>query len=41
MDAQIAAALAKLDAAKTESALQVETKAKELSDQIIRKVVEV
>ena len=37
MDKQIAAALAKLE----ESAAQVETKAKELSDQIIKKVVEV
>merc|ERR1711966_497011 len=41
VDTQIAAALAKLDAAKAESASQVETKAKELSDQIIKKVVEV
>jgi len=41
VDKQIAAALAKLEAAKAESAAQVETKAKELSDQIIKKVVEV
>ena len=38
---QIAAAIAKLDAAKAESAAQVETKATELSNEIINKVVNV
>lgn len=41
VDKQIAAAIAKLDAAKAESAKEVETKATELSNQIIQKVVEV
>ena len=41
VDRQIAAAIAKLDAAKAESATQVETKATELSNEIINKVVNV
>lgn len=41
VDKQIASALTKLDSAKSESAAQVETMSKELSDQIIKKVVEV
>ena len=41
VDRQIAAAIAKLDAAKAESAAQVESKATELSNEIINKVVNV
>ena len=41
VDRQIASAIAKLDAAKAESASQVETKATELSNEIINKVVNV
>jgi F-type H+-transporting ATPase subunit b len=41
VDRQIAAAIATLDAAKAESAKEVESKATELSNQIIKKVVEV
>ena len=40
VDRQIAAAIATLDAAKAESAKEVESKATELSNQIIKKVVE-
>jgi F-type H+-transporting ATPase subunit b len=41
VDKQIAAALSKLDTAKADSAAQVESMSKDLSDQIIKKVVEV
>jgi F-type H+-transporting ATPase subunit b len=41
VDIQIALALAKLDAAKAESAARVEQMAIDLSDEIIKKVVEV
>jgi len=41
VDVQIAAALKVLEAAKAESASQVDSQAKAIADQIVKKVVEV